>query len=102
MTYLDHEATVIYPGKDGKDQKIFPALEWLAAMCSHIPNKGEQMVRYYGYYRNVSRGKRQKEGSDNVVPCILESQGDDKQPHITPVIYLPSPAVPLKYKHFGF
>jgi|GEM_PF-6387328 len=24
-----------------------PALEWLAAMCSHIPNKGEQMVRYY-------------------------------------------------------
>ena len=24
-------------------------LEWLAAMCSHIPNRGEQMVRYYGY-----------------------------------------------------
>jgi hypothetical protein len=29
--------------------KNFPALEWLAAMCSHIPNRGEQMVRYYGY-----------------------------------------------------
>ena len=25
------------------------ALEWLAAMCSHVPNRGEQMVRYYGY-----------------------------------------------------
>jgi len=29
--------------------KVFDALEWLAAMCSHIPNRGEQMVRYYGY-----------------------------------------------------
>ena len=55
-----------------------PALEWLAAMCSHIPNRGEQMVRYYGYYSNVSRGKRQKEGIDDAVPCILESQGDEK------------------------
>ena len=47
-------------------------------MCSHIPNRGEQMVRYYGYYSNVSRGKRQKEGIDDAVPCILESQGDEK------------------------
>jgi len=22
--------------------------EWLTAMCSHVPNKAEQMVRYYG------------------------------------------------------
>jgi hypothetical protein len=53
-------------------------MEWLAAMCSHVPNRGEQMVRYYGYYSNVSRGKRQKEGSDEAVPCILEPQGDVK------------------------
>jgi hypothetical protein len=44
--------------KDGKDEKDFEALEWLAAMCSHVPNKGEQTVRYYGYYSHVSRGKR--------------------------------------------
>jgi len=50
MKYLNQEATVVYKAKDGKNQKIFPALEWLAAMCSHIPNKGEQMVRYYGHY----------------------------------------------------
>jgi len=36
------------------------------------------MVRYYGWYSNVSRGKRQKEGSDDVIPCILEPQGDEK------------------------
>ena len=62
MTYLDQEATVVYKAKDGKDTKVFPTMEWLAAMCSHVPNKGEQMVRYYGYYSNVSRGKRQIRG----------------------------------------
>jgi hypothetical protein len=45
-------------------------LEWLAAMCSHVPNKGEQMVRYYGYYSNVSRGSRKKQNQDGLVPCI--------------------------------
>jgi hypothetical protein len=36
------------------------------------------MVRYYGYYSNVSRGKRQKEGLDDAIPCILEPQGSEK------------------------
>ncbi len=36
------------------------ALDWLAAMTTHIPDQGEQMVRYYGFYNNVSRGLRQK------------------------------------------
>jgi hypothetical protein len=35
------------------------------------------MVRYYGYYSNVSRGKRQKEGLDEAIPCILEPQGNE-------------------------
>ncbi len=32
----------------------------------------------YGYYRNVSRGKRQQEGLDDAIPCILEPQGNEK------------------------
>jgi len=59
-------------------EEIVTAEKELAAVCSHIPNKGEQMARYYGYYSNVSRGKRQKESSDDAIPCILESQGDAK------------------------
>ena len=47
-------------------------------MSSHIPNRGEQMVRYYGCYSNVSRGKRQKEGIDDTIPCILEPLEDEK------------------------
>jgi len=38
MQYLDQEGKVVYTGKDRKTNKVFPALEWLAAMCSHIPN----------------------------------------------------------------
>ena len=37
-----------------------------------VPNRGKQMVRYYGYYCNVSRGKRQMAGRDNEGTCILE------------------------------
>jgi hypothetical protein len=44
MTYLPRESQVIYESRDGKRAKTFDALEWLAAMCSHVPNKGEQMV----------------------------------------------------------
>ncbi len=73
MQYLDEEGEVVYKSKDGKDAKVSPALEWLAAMCSHIPNRGEQMVKYYGYYSNVSRGKRHKKGLDDAIPCIMET-----------------------------
>jgi hypothetical protein len=54
-------------------------MQALAAMCSHVPNKGEQMVRYYGYYSNVSRGKRQKEDQDGLIPYILEPGGSSKE-----------------------
>ena len=57
MRYLDKEGTVIYAAKDGNDRKVFEAGEWLTAMCSHVPNRGEQMVRYYCWYSNVLRGK---------------------------------------------
>jgi len=34
------------------------------------------MVRYYGYYSNVSRGKRKKQNQDVLIPCILEPVED--------------------------
>jgi hypothetical protein len=79
MIYIPEEAKVSYQSKDGKEEKIFEALEWLAAMCSHVPNKGEQMVRYYGYYSNVSRGNRHKENQDGLIPCILEPEENSKK-----------------------
>jgi hypothetical protein len=48
------KGTVIYTSKDGATTKNFSALEWLAAMCSYIPNRGEQMVRCQGTMRIIS------------------------------------------------
>jgi hypothetical protein len=78
MTYVPEMSQVVYASKDGEGKKVFDTLEWLAAMGSHIPDRGEQMVRYYGYYSNVCRGKR-KETEDDGVPCILESDRSSKE-----------------------
>jgi hypothetical protein len=49
MQYLAEPSKVVYRAKDGTGEKVFDApvsstgqaLEWLAAMCSHIPDRGE-------------------------------------------------------------
>ena len=47
-------------------------------MCYHVPNKGEQMVRYYGFYSNVCRGQRKKANKDGLVPCVLQPEESSK------------------------
>jgi len=41
MIYIPEESKVIYQSKDEKKEKIFDALEWLAAMKRGHPLKGE-------------------------------------------------------------
>ena len=79
MTCIPEESKVIYRSKDDKKEMDFDALEWIAAMCSHVPNKGEQMVRYYGFYSNVSRGKRKNQDQDDLIPSILEPDGSSSE-----------------------
>ena len=50
--------------------EVFSACDWLAALTAHIPNAGEQLVRYYGWYSNVSRGKRRKTQEED--PSTIE------------------------------
>jgi len=54
-------------------------MQALAAMTSHIPCKGEQMVRYYEYYSNASRGWRKKSGMPEIIPCLLQPELTDAQ-----------------------
>jgi hypothetical protein len=61
MTYIREASKVTYKSKDSRQQKAFDVREWVAALFSHIPDKGEQMVRYYGYYSDVCRGRRPDE-----------------------------------------
>ena len=79
MTYHRETGQVGYRSKDGTETKLFDALEWLAAMCSHVPGKGEQMVRYYGHYSNKARGLRKKAQADDQIPYILEPELSPKE-----------------------
>jgi len=82
MQYLAEPAKVVYRAKDGTEEKVFDALEWL------VPHPGQggvppmAGVRYYGYYspafRGISRGKR-KETEDDGIPCILEADKSSKE-----------------------
>jgi len=65
--------------KDGRTSKMFHALDWVAQLTTHIPDKQEQSVQYYGYYSNKSRGLRKKAGRDDEVPALVESDVSPKE-----------------------
>ena len=96
MTYVaaqdssDGVGKVIYQSKDAKTTKTFDApvsstwqaLDWLAQLVTHIPNKGESAgggVRYYGFYSNKLRGLRKKAGTDDQIPALIESEVSPKE-----------------------
>jgi hypothetical protein len=49
-------------------------LEFIARVTSHIPDKGQVMVRYYGLYANAYRGKVRKSG---VSPLTLRMSEEE-------------------------
>jgi hypothetical protein len=85
MTYIpadqspEGEARVIYQSKDGTTTKTFHALDWLARLTTHIPNKNEQMARYYGFYSNKSRGMRKKAENAEELPALIHTDPGRKQ-----------------------
>jgi hypothetical protein len=75
----DAVAKVIYTSRDGRSQKTFDALDWLAMLVTHIPDRYEQTVRYYGYYSNKSRGLRKKAHADDQLPTIAPGEMSSRQ-----------------------
>jgi ribosomal protein S27E len=64
LSFLEPEGKVGYRwGLDGARQgtEMMDYLEFIARVTSHIPDKGQVMVRYYGLYANAHRGKVRKE-----------------------------------------
>ena len=47
-------------GKEAKEVERMDYLEFIARITSHIPDKGQVTVRYYGLYANAHRGKVKK------------------------------------------
>jgi hypothetical protein len=75
--------TVIYKTKmvegPNRNFEIFDPLDFLAAVTSHIPNRGEHLVRYYGYYSSVQRGRRRRQGREKL-PLGPPPLSDDTAP----------------------
>ena len=64
----------------------FSPLDALAALTAHIPEKGQQVVRYYGYYSNKARGQRRRRqqcaaGITPVAVSAPEAEPDDFRRH---------------------
>jgi hypothetical protein len=56
LTFLEQEGKVGYRwGRDGAEQEteVMDYLEFIDRVTSHIPDKGQVMVRYYGLYANA-------------------------------------------------
>jgi ribosomal protein S27E len=57
-----------FPGPASRDLRggpkrnfqVFSALDFLAEVTQHIPDKGEHLVRYYGWYSHRQRGIRKR------------------------------------------
>jgi hypothetical protein len=49
-------------------------LEFIAQVTSHIPDKGQVMVSYYGLYANAHRGKAKKAGFIAVAMGIVKER----------------------------
>jgi hypothetical protein len=60
--------------RHGSQEEAMDYLEFIARVTSHIPDKGQVMVRYYGLYSNAHRGKVRKAGSQRFHPPIIEDE----------------------------
>ncbi len=70
MIYNQEKQQVIYHSKLSKKTKrnfeVFKVGEFIASITQHIPDKGMQLVRYYGWYSNKSRGMKKKQQNKEV------------------------------------
>jgi hypothetical protein len=54
--------------KINRNFEVFTATDCLAAITQHIPDKGAQIVSYYGWYSNKTRGVRHRSLPPELVP----------------------------------
>ena len=64
LEFIEPEGRVGYRiGREDGEQESMDYPEFIARVTSHIPDKGQVMVRYYGLYSNAYRGKVKKAGA---------------------------------------
>ena len=72
IQYSSREGSVIYRTRmvkgPNRNFQVYEPLDFLAAVRAHIPDRREHLVRYYGWYSSVQRGKRRKQGREAKPP----------------------------------
>jgi len=56
------------------ERETMDDLEFIARVVSHIPDKGQVMVRHYGLYANAHRGKIRKAGLSPFLLRLAEEE----------------------------
>ncbi|MFZ2052858.1 MAG: transposase [Candidatus Aminicenantales bacterium] len=70
----EREGQICYRyGKEAREVEGMDYLEFIARVTSHIPDKGQVTVRYYGLYANAHRGKVKK-ASREVFPLHMAEE----------------------------
>jgi len=71
----EQEGKVCYRyGKEAAEVERMDYLEFIARVTSHIPDKGQVTVRYFGLYANAHRGKVRKGQPDKHPFIIVEKE----------------------------
>ena len=63
-----------YPEKQLSDHA---GAAWLKLLLQHVPNRGDHLVRYYGWYSNRSRG------AASAIYVLLVNSNDENSSIIT-------------------
>jgi hypothetical protein len=78
LSFSEKEGTVCYRyGKEPREVEAMDYLEFIARATSHIPDKGQVTVRYYGLYANAHRGKVKKA---SLMPVALGMMVEELRP----------------------
>ena len=85
LRYRPETGQVIYYGRqrgrsgesEASPARIFPALDFLAALCTHVPDSGQQLVRYYGTFSNARRVSAQAPASASAHPADPQPRRQD-------------------------
>jgi hypothetical protein len=75
LSFDKAQGQVIYQyGKHSSKLERMDYLEFIARVTSHIPDKGQVTLLYYGLYSNAHRGKMRKAGVDPSHPPIIDDK----------------------------
>ena len=67
LEWDEHSGEVVCPARPGRTSSPYgtearwDVLDFIAHVVDHVPERGQQLVRYWGWYSNAARGKRRRE-----------------------------------------